>query len=254
MYNIEMLKTLINAGCAVKPTEVPQELWDQALASCTPSTVVEAEIVTQNTAVAVATPTTAVVVAAQDPSVAFTAKESYGFDDFQQTGMAVDGILKLKNGTPFVLNKEVVKMPFKATLLFDETRVKQSIKVDVNGETQYFSTYGGGVDSRDGTSFADKVAYCQRINPKAWVYPSAELIFILEEDLKDTSGKVIAPKGTKIGHSTSATNKKNVESFYNACKMKGIDTKADKVLIQVGYETKQNERNQVWTVLTFDLV
>ena len=167
--------------------------------------------------------------------------------------MTVDGILTLKNGTPFVSQKEILKKAFKATLLFDETRVKQVIKCNVNGKATYFSTYGDGVDSRDGTPFQTKIDYCKRMDPNAFVYPSAELVFVLDEDVTDPNGKVVAPKGMKLGHSTSATNRKVLNEFYDACKIKGVDVRTDHVPVQVGFIQMNNNKGQIWTCITLEL-
>ena len=88
----------------------------------------------------------------------------------------------------------------------------------------------------------------------AFVYPSADLVFVLEEDLVDSDGKVVAQKGAKVGHSTSATSRKPLEEFYAACNMKGINTKTDEVPVVVGFKTMTNkEGSRSWCIVTVDL-
>lgn len=265
MYNVDMLKVLINAGVRTKPEQASDEDWATAMASFSQQTVISATQpqpqvvdvvpVTQPSVVS-SVPVLAEGNAsvAQNPNETFVAKKEYTFDDFKPQGMAVDGILTLKNGTPFVSQKEILKKAFKATLLFDETKVKQVIKCNVNGKATYFSTYGDGVDSRDGTPFQTKIDYCKRMDPNAFVYPSAELVFVLDEDVTDPNGKVVATKGMKLGHSTSATNRKVLNEFYDACKIKGIDVRKDEVPVQVGFIQMNNNKGQIWTCITLDLI
>lgn len=269
MYNVDMLKVLINAGVKVKPEQASEEDWVAAMASFSQQAqaqVVDIVPLAQSSGVS-SVPVDVVPVAqssvvssvpvvpvSQQPNQTFVGKKEYTFDDFKPQGMAVDGILTLKNGTPFVSQKEILKKAFKATLLFDETKVKQVIKCNVNGKATYFSTYGDGVDSRDGTPFQTKIDYCKRMDPNAFVYPSAELVFELEEDVTDPNGKVVATKGMKLGHSTSATNRKVLNEFYDACKMKGVDVRADHVPVQVGFVQMNNNKGQIWTCITLELL
>lgn len=259
MYNVDMLKVLINAGVKVKPEQASEEDWAAAMASFSQQETTQPIQVIDVPAVQSIVPTqvvaqTPVVPVSQQPNQTFVGKKEYTFDDFKPQGMAVDGILTLKNGTPFVSQKEILKKAFKATLLFDETKVKQVIKCNVNGKATYFSTYGDGVDSRDGTPFQTKIDYCKRMDPNAFVYPSAELVFELDEDVTDPNGKVVATKGMKLGHSTSATNRKVLNEFYDACKMKGVDVRADHVPVQVGFVQMNNNKGQIWTCITLELV
>ena len=260
MYNVDMLKVLINAGVRTKPEQASDEDWATAMASFSQQSqpqVVDVVPLAQSSVVSsvpVVKEAQGNASVAQNPNETFVAKKEYTFDDLKPQGMAVDGILTLKNGTPFVSQKEILKKAFKATLLFDETKVKQVIKCNVNGKATYFSTYGDGVDSRDGTPFQTKIDYCKRMDPNAFVYPSAELVFVLDEDVTDPNGKVVATKGMKLGHSTSATNRKVLNEFYDACKMKGIDVRKDEVPVQVGFVQMNNNKGQIWTCITLDLI
>ena len=242
-----MLVTLLNAGLTEKPEGCDDALWAEAKASLGEKTA-EPEIQT-NTAV------TTVAPQAQSPVEAFQVKDSYSFEDFKSTGMTVDSILSIRSGTPCVSKKEILKKSFKATLLFAETKVKQTIKCETpDGQLHYFSTYGGGVDSRDGRPFSEKVDYCKMHDPDAFVYPSADLVFYADEDLLDPEGKVVAAKGSKIGHSTSATSRKSLQEFYDNCSMKGIDTKTAEVPVVIGFKTMTNKQGtRSWCIVTVEL-
>lgn len=257
-YTKDMLRTLLQAGLTEKPENCPEDLWLQAQAEQQPnfesySAPQNQEMVAENA------PATSTAVAvkqeAQAPAEAFVAKESYSFDDFKSTGMAVDAILSIRSGTPCVSKKEILKKAFKAKLLFAETKVKQTIKCETaDGQLHYFSTYGGGVDSRDGRPFSEKIEYCKMHDPDAFVYPSADLVFTLEEDLVDPEGKVVSPKGSKVGHSTSATSRKSLQEFYAACNLKGIDTKNDEVPVVIGFKTMTNQGGtRSWCIVTVEL-
>ena len=255
-YTKDVLKTLLQAGLTEKPENCDQETWEQAkaeMAAPVAEPAYEPYTAPQNQTVVPLAQSTQP--AAQSHAEAFQVKDSYSFDDFKSTGMAVDAILSIRSGIPTVSKKEIVKKAFKAKLLFAETKVKQTIKCETpDKQVHYFSTYGGGVDSRDGRPFSEKIAFCQMHDHNAFVYPSADLVFVLEEDLVDPDGKVVAQKGAKVGHSTSATSRKPLEEFYAACNMKGINTKTDEVPVVVGFKTMTNkEGSRSWCIVTVDL-
>lgn len=256
-YSIDVLKTLLQAGLTEKPENCSEELWVQAQGELGQKPNFNSYTATENQEM-VAPATTAVAVtqpASQSPMEAFQVKDSYSFDDFKSTGMAVDSILSIRSGIPCVSKKEILKKAFKATLLFAETKVKQTIKCETaDGQLHYFSTYGGGLDSKDGRPFSEKIAFCQMHDPDAFVYPSADLVFYLDEDLVDSEGKVVAQKGTKVGHSTSATSRKSLEEFYASCNLKGIDTKTAEVPVIIGFKTMSNKANtRTWCIVTVEL-
>lgn len=260
-YSIDVLKTLLQAGLTEKPENCSQELWVKAQGELGEKPNFDSYSAPQNqemvATTAVVTPLVnqPVQAVAQSPADAFQVKDSYSFDDFKSTGMAVDMILSIRSGIPCVSKKEIVKKAFKATLLFAETKVKQTIKCETpDKQIHYFSTYGGGVDSRDGRPFSEKVAYCQMHDKNAFVYPSADLVFTLDEDLLDPDGKVVAHKGTRVGHSTSATSRKSLEEFYAACNLKHIDTKTAEVPVTIGFKTMTNrEGSRTWCIVTVEL-
>lgn len=255
-YTKEMLVTLLKAGLTEKPEGCDEALWNSAKADLAAPVEVEVVETAEPNFQSYTAPQNQVVVPqAQAPVEAFQVKESYSFDDFKSTGMTVDAILSIRSGTPCVSKKEILKKAFKATLLFAETRVKQTIKCETpDGQLHYFSTYGGGVDSRDGRPFSEKVDYCKMHDPDAFVYPSADLVFYADEDLLDPEGKVVAAKGSKIGHSTSATSRKSLQEFYDNCNMKGIDTKTAEVPVVVGFKTMTNKQGtRSWCIVTVEL-
>lgn len=124
--------------------------------------------------------------------------------------------------------------------------VKHTIKTS-NGD--YFSCYDGTTCDKGGM-FSDAVSRVQRMEPQQKVYASADIIFILAEDLK-MKDKTI-PAGTKLGHTTSMSNWQNWAEFYReVVKVGKLGQEIDLVL---GFDTVTSKKNgKTWGVLTFKL-
>lgn len=233
-YTVNILKQMINAGITAKPADCPQELWDEAQikdAEYSPASET-------GTAVQVA------------PSNASFYPSSYGLESFGATSAAinVDAMLKNKAGSFLINGKEILKAPFKAKLLLADTKWKRSIKVEVGGKLQYFSTYGGGV-STDGEPWDVVVAKCKAVNPKAYEYDSGDLVFELMEPLKGVDGKPVADKGQRIGYTTSSTNKGEIMEMKKTCIEKGLDLSKAEVPVEVSFKMRSNANNQTWNII-----
>jgi hypothetical protein len=123
---------------------------------------------------------------------------------------------------------------------------KQSIKT-ANGD--YYSTYDGSSCDKGGF-FSDAVSRVQRMDPTQKVYPAADIIFILDEELK-LKDKSLAV-GTKLGHTTSASNFQNWAEFYREVSKAGkIGQEVDCI---VSFDVVSSKKNgKTWGVLTFKL-
>ena len=173
-------------------------------------------------------------------------------DDLDQNGMAVDMMMKIKTGSVF-LDKDEIVTPLVANVLWEECKVKQTIKVDLGGgKTEYYHTYDGVNEIRGGT-YDSKVRYCQKIDPSAFSYVSVDLVLELAEDAKDSRGNVVAKAGTRLGHSTSSTARKSIKDFRAACKKAGIDTNTGVAKVKITLETKKNDKF-TWKIPVFELV
>lgn len=235
-YTINILKQMISAGVAEKPADCPAELWEEAQ-------IKDAEFT--------AAPATGTAMAVSESNFY---PSSYGLESFgsMSAQINVDGMLKNRSGSFIYNGTEILKVPFKAKLLLAETKFKRSIKVEQGGKVKYFSTYGGGV-STDGQPWSTVVANCKAINPNAYDYDSADLVLELEDPLKDAEGKVVADKGTKIGYTTSSTNKTQLIKLKKECIDRKMDLKTAVVPVTVSFIRRTNNNNQTWSILGLEI-
>ena len=242
-YTTDIVKQMINAGIKTKPADCPQEIWDEANVVEAQFEEVKEEPVAQGeTSTAVAT----VSSFEQYPS-------SYSFADFGSTTLPikVDAMLKNKSGSLLINGKEILKMPFLAKVLLAESKMKRTIKCNLNGNIQYFSTYGGG-KATNGMDWKTVVAECKARDASAYEYDSFDFCFELNEDLKGTDGKVVATKGQRIGYTTSSTNKAEILAFQKQCIEKGLDLNKAEVNAKVSFKLKSNTLNQNWNVIAIE--
>ena len=124
--------------------------------------------------------------------------------------------------------------------------LKHSIKTAAG---EYFSTYDGTTCDRGGL-FSDAVAKVQRGDPTQVVYPAADIIMTLSEELKGKEKPHAA--GTKLGHTTSRSNFQNFGEFLREVQKAGLmGTVVDAT---VGFTTVTSKKNgKTWGVLTFKL-
>lgn len=119
--------------------------------------------------------------------------------------------------------------------------------------TDLTSAMGGG-------SWESAQARIRALDPKASPYRAVDLPFTVAEDIvavpagapAGTPGTVLAKAGQKLGYTTSTTNWANWEAFYRECQQAGLIGK--KVELTVGSQRRTNKNNNVWGVMTFQLV
>jgi len=100
-----------------------------------------------------------------------------------------------------------------------------------------------------GEPWAEVVARAQRMDPKARVYPSADLIITLREPIK-LKDKTLE-EGTKIGHTLAMTNFDNWAEFYRQCSAEGFLD--GEVAFTLGYDEVTGKNGYTWGVLKFTL-
>ena len=244
-YTVNILKTMISAGISEKPADCPQELWDQAQIKDASFEDVSSSNV----------PATATAQSTELEPVGEHYPSSYGLDSFGATAapISVDAMLKIKSGTLMLNGKEVIKAPFRAKLLIGESKFKRSIKCNVNGQLQYFSTYGGG-RCTNGQPWTEVVAKCQALDSTAYEYESADLCFELLEEIKSTDGSVVAGIGQRIGYTTAATNRAEIARFKDTCIERGLNLANAEVEVRVGFKLNSNKSNQNWTTITLEVL
>lgn len=246
-YTLGIVKQMINAGITAKPADCPQDLWDQAQIKD-----VSFETVEQTQAQA---PVETTNVPATLEPVSTNYPTSYGLDAFGATAapITVDAMLKNKSGSMMINGKEILKMPFKAKLLLAESKIKHSIKCNVNGQLQYFSTYGGG-RCTNGMDWNTVVNECTARDKSAYEYESMDMCFELAEDLKGTDGSIVANKGQRIGYTTAATNRAEIVKFKNTCLERGLNLANAEVDVKVSFNINTNKANQNWTTIGLEVL
>tara|TARA_R110002072_G_scaffold26966_15_gene88461 strand:+ start:1464 stop:2129 length:666 start_codon:yes stop_codon:yes gene_type:complete len=168
------------------------------------------------------------------------------------TGIAssVDTWLKVKEdgmkiGTEKGLIVDKVKVKIKM-VEEDGFFVKQSIKW--GNPVTYASTYDGRMSDKGG-AWGDQLAMVRAIDPKAKPFPSADIIMVLDQDvkMKETTVK----KGTKVGHTLSMSNWGNWSEFYREVAAAGKVGEEIDVLISA--EEVNGNNGYTWGVVAFEL-
>lgn len=125
--------------------------------------------------------------------------------------------------------------------------VKHSIKF--GNPAQYFSSYDGTTCDRGGL-WSDAVVKAQRADPKANPFPAADIIFILDQDVK-LKDKTI-PAGTKLGHTTSTSNWQDWAEFYR--EVVKADLANTEVAATISTEAVTGKKNgYTWGIMKFRL-
>ena len=152
--------------------------------------------------------------------------ESFGLDDFENSGSNVDGWLSVGVGV-YKYAGQAIKMPddgIKCILHGEATKIAQGIRYTNPKDAQdyhYYKTYNGRTTA-DGFNWADVVAEAMRVNPKAYVYFLAEMELTTEDPIMDVTGKkILAEPGTRVGYGNPATGGKYVKAFNNELKAEG---------------------------------
>lgn len=125
--------------------------------------------------------------------------------------------------------------------------VKHSIKF--GNPAQYFSSYDGSTCDRGGL-WADAVVKAKAADPKANPFPAADIIFVLDQDVK-LKDKTI-PAGTKLGHTTSTSNWQDWAEFYReVVKAELLNTEVSAVISSEAVTGKKN--GYTWGIMKFKL-
>lgn len=244
-YTVGILKQMIAHGVTTKPTDCPDELWQQANIKDASFETVESSV-----------PATVAQTTTAEIQPAFNSyPNSYGLDAFGATAapITVDAMLKNKSGIMMINGKEIVKAPFKAKLLLAESKIKHTIKCNYNGQLQYFSTYGGG-KATNGMDWNTVVNECMARDKTAYEYESMDMCFELLQELKGTDGSVVANVGQRIGYTTAATNRAEIVKFKEECLQRGLNLANAEVEVIVGFSIQTNKANQNWTIITLKVV
>lgn len=172
--------------------------------------------------------------------------------DTLSTGqMVVDMWLKPKEYGLLVGDK--TKLFPKAKVVMDMTDgvgfiPKKGIKAGNPAQYKYTTD---GVTCTSGGSWEAAVVQMKNLDSKAYEYRTVDLPFELLEDIT-VDGEILAKAGTKLGYTTSTTNWKAWEEFYTDVKNAGLLN--EKVVVELGYQRRENANKNVWGIITFKLL
>lgn len=153
-------------------------------------------------------------------------------------------------------NKELVAEVI-ATITMKDGRgfiVKKGIKA--GNPAQYFYTTDG-VTCVSGGTWEAAVAKARSIDPKAYEYRCVDLPFdvvnpVMGRDIKTGVEKELYAAGTKLGYTTSTTNWKAWEEFYQD--VAEANLMDQEVLVKVTCAPRSNKAGNEWGILEFELL
>lgn len=180
---------------------------------------------------------------------AYAPPKAPSLDDLMTGSMNVDGYIKVKENTLLIDNKP--NLIEKVKVIIDLTEVQAFTGVKFGNPVVYLKTYDG-ITAASGGSWADALAKAQRVDAGVRPYMGADIPMELAEDATDLKGAKVADKGTRLGHSTSTTNRNELASFLKAAKEAGLE--GQRVLVELGYKRMTNPKGQAWGILTFSLL
>ncbi len=168
------------------------------------------------------------------------------------------------------------KPKFEGLKIGDHAAVFQGVKVSLNmvdgrgfvikkgikgGNPAQYAYTQDGTTCLTGGSWDAACAKMRALEPgkPTAEYRCVDLPFTCVEDFfveKIVSGKIekelVIKEGTSIGYTTSTTNWKAWEQFYNAVEKAGL--MGSEVLLEVGSEPRTNKNKNEWGTMTFKLI
>ena len=174
--------------------------------------------------------------------------------------MSVDGWLKPKEYGLTVGDSPILFPSAKVILdLTDGVGFISKMAIKGGNPAQYAYTTDL-VSAMGGGSWEAAQGRIRALDPKASPYRAVDLPFTLVDDITGTlpgapagtAPTIVAKAGQRLGYTTSTTNWANWEAFYRECQQAGLIGK--KVELNVGSQRRTNKNNNVWGVMTFQLI
>lgn len=194
--------------------------------------------------------TTAVAtVQTSDNAVAMRpAAQRFTLDDLTGGSLDVDEFIKVKEfglqiGSDASLFEEII-----VDININEVQVNETIKYGKN-PTIYLKTLDG-VNCLQGGTWEVALQKASAAEPGVRPYRSADIPMTLVEDLV-YKGKTVAEAGTRLGHSTSTTNRANLQSFLAEVNRQGYSQ--EQVRVRLSAEVRKSKGNS-WGVMKFELL
>lgn len=188
-------------------------------------------------------------VATVDTGTAVAVGRPMGIMSLMNTGnMAADAYLKVDE---YGLHIGTNKASFE-TIKVKLTSMKAAEVLRYGNPAIYEKTYDR-LTSVKGEAWQNVCARVLKADPKANPYVTAEIIMVLEEDLKDGKGNLVAAKGTKVGYSTPPTGQKYVKELLEQLVKEGVvegETLVGEPLITVGF-VEVSKNGNTWGNVTF---
>jgi hypothetical protein len=227
---LKMSQTLAAQAAAPTPAQMPAPIAQTAAPA--PVEVYSAEVVRS--------PVEAVQVV-RPASGSF-----YSMDDLAANTMSADKYIKVRNqqtsvGGELIANKEIF-----AVLNFSDVRAKQSIKG--GNPVKYYSTVDGRTCIETGGAWIDAINDIKKIARDARPYSCVDFTVSVAKDLVGYDGNIIAPVGTRLGHTTATTNWKNWLKFWQT-----LPSHEGKVFVKITRVDVKKDSNQ-WALLDFEYV
>ena len=176
--------------------------------------------------------------------------QTMSLDDLENSGMSVDDWLKVKEHG-LLLGSKATDLIKTIKVRINDDEITPFTGLRVGNPPTYFKTYDQATEARGG-SWAEAKRKAALINPAASEYIGADIQMTLIEDIKNSDGAVLAEAGTRLGHSTSVTNKAELVDFLKSRTKAGL--KGQDVLVEVGFKRRTNTAGNVWGTLTFKLL
>lgn len=234
-YTVDICKTIISSGITNKPDDCEQSIWDEAVAASNAG--LEGFARSEEPV--------------EEKPVSNMSFATFGANS--SNSLDTDHSLKNKSGGFWVDGQvEILKTPFTAKLMLKKSLWKESIKTNVSNKINYYSTLNYKTCT-DGRPWDQVVRQCQQLDTAAYPYPSADLYFVVDKDLKAADGSVAVKAGESLSFSTPATAKKMLIAFRNECMEKGLANN-DEVNVKVSFKLETNKSNQSWQLLTIELI
>jgi hypothetical protein len=169
-------------------------------------------------------------------------------DDMMVGNFRVDAYLKVdKNGMQIgTTNRHLFT---ELVLGLDMSEIAYSNAIKYGNPAQYDKTYDQ-VQSAKGGTWAEALAKAQKIQPDARPYKSADIPFVVLEDIKDAKGVVVIEAGKRLGHSLSTTGWNSFTALVDLLKKANIDPKRANLKVKLTHKFMKNAKGE-WGVLEF---
>jgi hypothetical protein len=221
-----------------KALKLSQNLAAQSVAEPTPTEVAASVPVTAASVPAVAKPET---ISIPTPSTGF-----YTMDDLISQSFSADKYLKVKHQVTSVGGEMIANKEIYGILNFSDVRVKQSIKG--GNPVKYLSSLDGRTCVETGDTWMNAITEIKRRDPNARPYSCADFTVTVAKDLVSYDGQLIAPAGTRLGHTTATTNWTNWVRFWQS-----LPNHDGHVYVKIVREDVKKGSNQ-WAILNFEYV